>query len=98
MTVPEKTGIDGLREHGGASPVVAVDEYERPVALLVCERQWHTRPVLCADRADAVNEVALRAMASPQEVRFVPVACCDERGRLLGLVRVERLVEALARR
>lgn len=70
------------------------------MALLVREPDghWHERPALCADRAEAVNEVALRSMARPPEVRFLPVACCDERGSLIGLVRVERLVEALARR
>jgi hypothetical protein len=36
-------------------------------------------------------------MARPPASRFLPVALCDERGGLIGLIRIERLVDALAR-
>jgi hypothetical protein len=35
-------------------------------------------------------------MLRPPEIRFHPIVCCDVQGRYLGLVRVERLVAALA--
>ncbi len=36
-------------------------------------------------------------MTRPPGERFLPLVCCDEAGRYLGLVRVERLVAELAR-
>ncbi len=43
-----------------------------------------------------IPELAQRAMLRPPELRFHPIVCCDVQGRYLGLVRVERLVAALA--
>lgn len=54
-------------------------------------------PVLSAEPGDQPRELALRAMARDSGLRFTPAACCDGRGRLLGLIPVERLVESLAR-
>jgi hypothetical protein len=52
--------------------------------------------VLVVAPAGRIPELAQRAMLRPPEVRFHPVVCCDVQGRYLGLVRVERLVAALA--
>lgn len=41
-------------------------------------------------------EVLRRAMTRPRDSRLTPVICCDEFGRYLGKIRVERLVEAVA--
>jgi hypothetical protein len=35
-------------------------------------------------------------MARPPEDRFDPVACCDETGRYMGLVEVDRLVQTIS--
>jgi hypothetical protein len=35
-------------------------------------------------------------MARPRETRFDPVICCDDTGRYLGPIELERLVEVLA--
>ena len=51
---------------------------------------------LRVERGSRVSEVARRAMTRPAAERFDPVVCYDEAGRYVGLVRVERLVEALA--
>ena len=40
--------------------------------------------------------VSRRAMARPAARRFDPLLCCDEAGRYAGLVRIERIVDALA--
>jgi hypothetical protein len=44
----------------------------------------------------SLGEVARRAMTRPGEERFTPLVCCDDNGRYVGIVRVERLVEALS--
>jgi EAL domain-containing protein (putative c-di-GMP-specific phosphodiesterase class I) len=44
----------------------------------------------------ALSDVLRRAMTRPRSDRLTPIVCCDEFGRYLGLVRVERLVEAVA--
>jgi EAL domain-containing protein (putative c-di-GMP-specific phosphodiesterase class I) len=45
-----------------------------------------------------VMELLQRAMTRPRLSRFDPVVCCDESGRYLGLVRIERLIEAAVSR
>jgi EAL domain-containing protein (putative c-di-GMP-specific phosphodiesterase class I) len=43
-----------------------------------------------------VSAVGRRAMSRPSEHRFDPLVCADEGGRYAGLVRLERVVDALA--
>ena len=77
---------------------VRLDEFDRPVALLVRRgSRVAEQPVLCAEAGTPAGELALRAMAREPTARFTPAACCDGRGRLLGLVPIERVVESLAR-
>jgi EAL domain-containing protein (putative c-di-GMP-specific phosphodiesterase class I) len=45
--------------------------------------------------ASEQSEVLRRAMARDRDDRLHPVICCDEFGRYLGMVRVERLVDAV---
>lgn len=52
-------------------------------------------PPMRIDVTSSISEVARRAMTRPPEERFTPLICTDARGRYLGLLRVERLVEAL---
>lgn len=42
------------------------------------------------------DQAARRAIVRSPELRFRPLVCVDEQGRLAGVVRMERLVEALA--
>jgi EAL domain-containing protein (putative c-di-GMP-specific phosphodiesterase class I) len=78
---------------------VTVDEHGRPEEVLVREPNGRRRIRGAAMRAlacDRAADVATRAIARPEAERFLPVTCCDEQGGLLGIVRLERLVEALA--
>lgn len=85
----------------GLDLVVALDARGRPVAL------WpkgageggppaSTALTLVRATSDPAT-VARRAMTRDPAVRFAPLVCCDERGRYVGIVRIERLVERLAR-
>ena len=80
--------------------LAVVDRRQRPVAVIARDaflRHEQSRHVpLRVERGSRVSEVARRAMTRPAGERFDPVVCCDEAGRYIGLVRVERLVEALA--
>jgi len=81
-----------------AQVAVRVDEFDRPVGLLVRRGQdIEELPVMCTEPATPAPDLALRAMARESGLRFTPAACCDGRGRLLGIVPIERLVESLAR-
>ena len=42
-----------------------------------------------------ITDAARRAMTRPHQRRFDPMACVDDAGTYLGVVRVERLIEAL---
>jgi len=84
-----------------ADIVAVVDRHERPTALHVRADFRRGRPprpsplrVLPVARP---RDVARRAMTREAAERFDPIAVCDDVGRLVGVVRVERLVEALAR-
>lgn len=77
-----------------------VDARRRPVAILergVAERgEDPLEEVLVVSRSARIPELARRAMLRPPATRFHPVVCCDVQGRYVGIVRVERLVAALA--
>jgi hypothetical protein len=77
-----------------------VDDMSRVIALV--ERgafesgaDGRTTPMRISPTA-VLSDVLRRAMTRPRSDRLTPIVCCDEFGRYLGLVRVERLVEAVA--
>lgn len=78
-------------------PGVAIvcDEVGRPAGLLLgpgAQRVCATT----ADVRDEAGDVARRAMSRPAARRFDPVVVCDELGRAVGVLRLERLVDHLA--
>ena len=84
-------------EPGGALLTVlpVLDEFRRPVGLYPVAEPGVTRPVAVVKRTSAVTETARRAMTRPFPRRFDPVACTDDAGAYIGVIRVERLIEAL---
>jgi EAL domain-containing protein (putative c-di-GMP-specific phosphodiesterase class I) len=80
--------------------VVVLDAYERPIEVHLREpfRRRQSPPVapLCVLPVARPGDVARRAMTREDDRRFMPVAITDDRGRFAGVVRIERLVEALA--
>jgi PAS domain S-box-containing protein len=82
-------------EHVG----VVVDGHGRPVALVRRGPLGVLRglgAVMTVLPQDPLRDVALRAMAREEAERYEPVVCHDEVGRLVGIVRLERLVAHLA--
>jgi EAL domain-containing protein (putative c-di-GMP-specific phosphodiesterase class I) len=74
--------------------VVVVDEYDRPVVLV--GRRGRTHPPLRVLPTERLPDVARRVAARPTDERHTPMVLCDERGRLVGLVTVERMLCRLA--
>jgi EAL domain-containing protein (putative c-di-GMP-specific phosphodiesterase class I) len=80
--------------------VVQLDARGRPTALherAACE---HGEPpveqLLVVGATNGIVEVAQRALLRVPARRFDPLVCCDASGSCVGIVRFERLVEALA--
>lgn len=85
---------DAFARSAAADWVVVVDEHGRPVDLV--DERRRTRPPLRVLPAERLSDVARRIASRPAGERYTPVVLCDERGRLVGLVRVERILECLA--
>jgi len=95
-------GADLFLDEPDADVAVVVDDGDRPVGLLARDDALARRPwnpiIQRAAPASGVAELAVRSMTRPLPSRYDPSVCCDETGRYLGIVRVERLVEQLAQR
>ncbi|MEA2440178.1 MAG: hypothetical protein QOH76_1602 [Thermoleophilaceae bacterium] len=79
--------------------VTVLDAGKRPVAIVPRQGFFgggaRERAAMRVDLRESLAGVARRAMARPAAERFDPVVCCDARGRYVGVVKVERLVEGL---
>ena len=91
-----------LREDPHTDHLPVTDERGRPVGVVSRSRygagDGELAVALCALDGEDVAALARRAMARPRQTRFDPVICCDDTGRYLGPIDVERLVEVLAAR
>ncbi|MPZ86921.1 MAG: EAL domain-containing protein [Nitriliruptorales bacterium] len=86
----------------GLDLMVVIDEHQRPVGLLSRDAALAGRPrkrtVQRVGPSTPVAELAARSMARERRDRFDPSLCCDGRGRYVGIVRLERVVEWLVNR
>jgi hypothetical protein len=84
----------------GCEWVMLVDEESRPVRLLeraaLLRGEPFERRAFTVDRSMSVREMARTASRRPARDRLRPLALCDPQGRYEGLLRVERLLDALA--
>jgi len=75
-----------------------LDESARPIALAVRSGgQITRRPVMAVHETVTVPEALERALTRSPLVRFDPLVCCNELGAYRGIVRMERLIEAVLR-
>ena len=100
VTTPMSDIVDALLLDPRNDFLPLVDEEYRPVALVeraaVLRAEPSERPVMWVMPDSLLKAVARRAVERPPLERFTPLVCCDAGGRYIGLVRVERLVSALA--
>lgn len=78
---------------------MVVDRRHRPVAIV--RRGPHgvlrgLAAVMTVLPTDPVRDVVMRALARDEAERFDAIACHDEVGRLVGVVRLERVIAHLA--
>jgi EAL domain-containing protein (putative c-di-GMP-specific phosphodiesterase class I) len=84
----------------GPEYIALVDGQGRPSGIV--RRDDHlrqdgpVRSLMLVTREMPLSAVGRRAMSRPTARRFDPLMCCDEAGRYAGLVRIERIVDALA--
>jgi EAL domain-containing protein (putative c-di-GMP-specific phosphodiesterase class I) len=102
--LPLDNWLVAARRRLEAEPALAflpvADELGRPAGLVSRARfaggDLRLTPPLCSSPEERPAALARRAMARPPETRFDPVLCCDEAGRYLGPIEIERLVAVLA--
>lgn len=82
---------------GVPEPAILVDELGVPVALEVGGRLAPGTKPMRVMPEDSLPDVALRAAGRPTPERLLPLICCDELGRPLGLLSVDRIAQALGR-
>lgn len=96
-----RQAVDVLFERRpGPEYIALVDGQGRPSGLV--RRGDHragsepVRTLLVVSPDTPVQVATRRAMGRPTAQRFDPLVCADDAGRYAGLVRIERLVDALA--
>jgi EAL domain-containing protein (putative c-di-GMP-specific phosphodiesterase class I) len=76
-----------------------LDHRGRPIALIeraaFLRGEPDRRDVLQVGPSSLVRDVSRRALTRAATERFCPLVCCDGRGCYVGLVRIERLFDAL---
>jgi hypothetical protein len=84
----------------GPDYIALVDQAGRPSGVVRREdhlrREAPVRSLMLVSREMPLAAVSRRAMGRPPARRFDPLMCCDDAGRYAGLVRMERVVDALA--
>jgi hypothetical protein len=79
--------------------LVLVDGLGCPVRLVERAAMLRAEPfehrVLTVAGEEPVSVAVKRAQLRPQPERLRPLVCCDENGRYVGVVRIERLLAAL---
>lgn len=77
---------------------VLVTELREPLALLrrVSRRVQSLSLTVVDERCD-LRDAARAAVRRPADTRFEPLVCVDEFGACVGVVRIDRLIDALAR-
>lgn len=94
---PDGTLRTALSDGSTLPLVILLDSGGRPTQLAqqsdptTIERRDVLRVLDSTDQREALR----RAMTRPRPSRFDPLACCDMSGAFLGVVPIERLIEAL---
>ena len=75
-----------------------VTELREPLALLRrIGRRVESMSLTIVDERTAVRDAARVAMRRPSATRFEPLVCVDEFGACAGVLRIDRLIDVLAR-
>ena len=84
--------------HTGIEFEVLVTELREPLALLRrVGRRVESMSLTVLDERSALRDAAKVAMRRPVANRFEPLVCVDEFGGCVGVLRIDRLIDVLAR-
>jgi EAL domain-containing protein (putative c-di-GMP-specific phosphodiesterase class I) len=100
----EAAPVEGRTPVAPGQVGLRLDAHGRPTAVLVPRRRvdddrnsHRAAPVsLRVPGSAGVVEVARQLVARPEDCRFDPIVCVDERGRAVGVLRLERILLRLA--
>jgi EAL domain-containing protein (putative c-di-GMP-specific phosphodiesterase class I) len=103
-TLPEPVSTRALGvlfdRRPGPEYIALVDQQGRPSGIIGREghlrREGPVRSLMVVTKEMPLAAVSRRAMGRPTPRRFDPLMCCDEAGRYAGLIRIERIIDALA--
>lgn len=104
VSLVEQVAVEGRDPVAPEDLGLRLDDLGRPVALLLPRRRGQDGPPahrvapvsLRVPASAGVVDVAQRLVARPEHCRFDPVVCVDERGRAVGVIRLERILLRLA--
>jgi EAL domain-containing protein (putative c-di-GMP-specific phosphodiesterase class I) len=86
-----------LRDQVRIDVVVVLDQSEQVKGLLrATEGGGVLGPALRVDPTTSIADAARRALTRKAADRFLPLVCTDGAGRLMGVIRIERILEHLA--
>lgn len=77
------------------SALPVLDRYRRPISIYSLAEVLPARAIAQVKATTRISDAARRAMTRPYQRRFDPMACVDDAGTYIGVVRIERLIEAL---
>jgi EAL domain-containing protein (putative c-di-GMP-specific phosphodiesterase class I) len=98
VSVDERQRVaDGVVLEALDGYAVLVDPHGAPAGVLSPGTGGTLIPILAVSAGTAVSEVATRALLRPYPHRFEPVVCTDAIGRVVGLIRMERVLDLLAK-
>jgi EAL domain-containing protein (putative c-di-GMP-specific phosphodiesterase class I) len=91
---------DGWAPATDGQVVVLLDEEGHPVGVQQRDADdvVHTAPAITVLATEELSQALLRGMTRPSPIRFAPMVCVDRAGRYVGLVTVDALARASARR
>jgi EAL domain-containing protein (putative c-di-GMP-specific phosphodiesterase class I) len=96
----ERVAVNAPDQPHTGQVLVEVDRGDRPMAMRhatgATPRRTAVPSLLVVLPSERVEQVARKAIERAAPYRFEPLVCADVAGRLLGVVRMERLVAALA--
>ncbi|HTU62366.1 MAG TPA: EAL domain-containing protein [Polyangiales bacterium] len=85
-----------LKAAGASAFGVLLDREQRPIGLVSAQGiSVQRRAAMCVHESAPPLTILQRALTRPAERRFDPLACCDESGVFMGILRMERLIESI---
>jgi hypothetical protein len=98
VSVDERQRVaDGVVLEALDGYAVVVDAHGTPAGVLAPGCGGTLLPLLSVSAGTAVSDIATRALLRPVAHRFEPLVCTDAVGHVIGIIRMERVLDLLAK-